>query len=258
MFLPACVRAFRLGPNSHEKRAKGTVESRRSPLSSGDAEAVYAVDYRGLTRPPGGGAAREPARARRLASASSRTRSPCWPPTRPASSRSRSWSRRARPPSRSCGATRRWPPRCWTRSRVQANVLEVKGGLMGGRTLAADEIRQLARLPARDALDAQFAGIVASPITGLVRGLGSLVGGLAVALEQVRGQKEAAGPGRGSRCGSGSRAESRRRRRPPRRRRRRRPSRGPAAEAAEPEPEAPAEEQQPDSETDSDAEKEAQ
>ena len=76
----------------------------------------------------------------------------------------------------------------------QANVLEMKGGLMDGRPLGADEIRQLARLPSRDVLVAQFAGVVASPLTGLVRGLGSLIGGLAVALEQVRGQKEAAAP----------------------------------------------------------------
>ena len=71
----------------------------------------------------------------------------------------------------------------------QANVLQFKGGLMDGRPLEADEIRQLARLPSRDVLVAQFAGIVASPITGLVRGLGSLIGGLAVALGQIQLQR---------------------------------------------------------------------
>jgi large subunit ribosomal protein L10 len=73
-------------------------------------------------------------------------------------------------------------------------VLEIKGGLMGGRRLEPDEIRRLARLPSRETLVAQFAGVVASPLTGLVRGLGSMVAGLAVALEQVRAQKEAAAP----------------------------------------------------------------
>jgi large subunit ribosomal protein L10 len=76
----------------------------------------------------------------------------------------------------------------------QADVLVLKGGLMNGRVLAADEIRQLARLPSREVLIAQFAGVVASPITGLVRGLGSMIAGLAVALGQVRDQKEAAAP----------------------------------------------------------------
>ena len=76
----------------------------------------------------------------------------------------------------------------------QANILEVKGGLMAGRALTPDEIRQLARLPSRDVLIGQFAGVVASPITGLVRGLGALLSGLAVALGQIQAQKEAAGP----------------------------------------------------------------
>ncbi len=131
----------------------------------------------------------------------------------------------------------------------QANVLEVKGGLMGGRTLAADEIRHLARLPARDVLVAQFAGVVASPITGLVRGLGALVGGLAVALEQVREQKEAVGPAEQPSAAAEAPADE-----------------APAAEdtpaeespAEEPAAEAQTEAADADSDTDSDAEKEAQ
>jgi large subunit ribosomal protein L10 len=71
----------------------------------------------------------------------------------------------------------------------QANVLQFKGGLMDGHALEADDIRQLARLPSREVLVAQFAGVVASPITGLVRGLGSLIGGLAVALGQIQSQR---------------------------------------------------------------------
>jgi large subunit ribosomal protein L10 len=76
----------------------------------------------------------------------------------------------------------------------RADVLSLKGGILEGRLLAADEIRQLARLPGRDVLTAQFAGVVASPLTGLVRGLGSMISGLAVALAQVRDKKEAEGP----------------------------------------------------------------
>jgi large subunit ribosomal protein L10 len=76
----------------------------------------------------------------------------------------------------------------------RANVLEVKGGLLEGRVLAQDDFRSLARLPSREVLTAQFAGVVASPLTGLVRGLGSMVAGLAIALAQVREKKEAEGP----------------------------------------------------------------
>jgi len=74
----------------------------------------------------------------------------------------------------------------------RAQGLAFKGGVMGDAVLSADEVGQIARLPARDQLNAQLAGIVASPLTGLVRGLGSLLGGVAVALEQIRQQKEEA------------------------------------------------------------------
>jgi large subunit ribosomal protein L10 len=76
----------------------------------------------------------------------------------------------------------------------QAQVMEFKGGVLEGRTLTVDEIRTLARLPSRDQLNAQIAGVIASPITGLVRGLGSLLSGLAIALGQVQVMKETALP----------------------------------------------------------------
>jgi large subunit ribosomal protein L10 len=69
-------------------------------------------------------------------------------------------------------------------------LLPFKGGLMDGQTLDADQIRSISRLPSREALYGQLVGIVASPISGLVRTLGGLVGGLAVALGQVREKKE--------------------------------------------------------------------
>jgi large subunit ribosomal protein L10 len=73
-------------------------------------------------------------------------------------------------------------------------TLEFKGGFMNGAALSADDIKSLSRLPSRDVLYGQLVGIVASPITGLVRGLGSLIGGLAIALGQVQEQKESEAP----------------------------------------------------------------
>jgi large subunit ribosomal protein L10 len=70
-------------------------------------------------------------------------------------------------------------------------LLPFKGGLMDGDVLDADQIRAISRLPSREALYGQLVAIVASPITGLVRTLNALVGGLAVALSQVREKKEA-------------------------------------------------------------------
>jgi large subunit ribosomal protein L10 len=69
-------------------------------------------------------------------------------------------------------------------------LLPFKGGLMGGAALDVEQIRSLSRLPAREVLYGQLVGVVASPVTGLVRSLGALLGGLAVALGQVREKKE--------------------------------------------------------------------
>jgi large subunit ribosomal protein L10 len=76
----------------------------------------------------------------------------------------------------------------------QEQVPAVRGGLIGTELLTNEAFRQLARLPGRDQLNAQLAGVVASPLTGLVRGLGSLISGLAIALGQVQEQKAAEAP----------------------------------------------------------------
>jgi large subunit ribosomal protein L10 len=69
-------------------------------------------------------------------------------------------------------------------------LLPFKGGLMSGATIDAEQIRALSRLPSREVLYGQLVGVVASPVSGLVRSLSALLGGLAVALGQVREKKE--------------------------------------------------------------------
>jgi large subunit ribosomal protein L10 len=64
-------------------------------------------------------------------------------------------------------------------------VLTFKGGFMGELSLDEEKFKSIARLPAREVLDGQLAGVVASPLTGLVRGLGSMVQGLATQLGQI-------------------------------------------------------------------------
>ena len=77
--------------------------------------------------------------------------------------------------------------------RRQNGVLEFKGGTMDGEPVTIDEIESIARLPARDVLHGQFVGVLASPLTTLVRGLGSLIGGLAIQLQQIQEQGLAGG-----------------------------------------------------------------
>ncbi len=68
------------------------------------------------------------------------------------------------------------------------NILEFKGGLMNGSTLSADDIRSIARLPARDVLNAQLVGTIAAPLTGLARGLNALIAGIAIQLQAIADQ----------------------------------------------------------------------
>jgi large subunit ribosomal protein L10 len=65
------------------------------------------------------------------------------------------------------------------------DVLGFKGGVMNGEPLTVEQLMSLSRLPARDVLHAQLVGVVASPITGLVRGLNALIAGLAIQLGQI-------------------------------------------------------------------------
>ncbi|HEX2702141.1 MAG TPA: 50S ribosomal protein L10, partial [Solirubrobacteraceae bacterium] len=72
-------------------------------------------------------------------------------------------------------------------------LLAFKGGLMDGAALSPGEITTISRLPSRDVLYGQLAGLVANPITGLARTLNALIAGLAVGLGGILGQREAAG-----------------------------------------------------------------
>jgi large subunit ribosomal protein L10 len=68
-------------------------------------------------------------------------------------------------------------------------LLEFKGGLLDGDALSADQVRAIARLPAREVLHGQLVGVVAAPISGLARTLNALLAGVAVALQQVADQR---------------------------------------------------------------------
>jgi large subunit ribosomal protein L10 len=64
-------------------------------------------------------------------------------------------------------------------------VLTYKGGFMDVTSLDEASFKSIARLPGREVLNGQLAGVVASPLTGLVRGLGSMIQGLALQLGQI-------------------------------------------------------------------------
>jgi large subunit ribosomal protein L10 len=68
------------------------------------------------------------------------------------------------------------------------DLLPFKGGLMDGNALTPDEIKAISRLPSRDVLYGQLVGVIAHPISGLARMLNQLIGGLAIALGQIQEQ----------------------------------------------------------------------
>jgi len=69
--------------------------------------------------------------------------------------------------------------------RRAPGLLRFKGGWMNGEALSPDQMDAIARLPTRDILNGRLVGMVASPLTGLVTSLGGLIGGLARQLGQI-------------------------------------------------------------------------
>ena len=72
--------------------------------------------------------------------------------------------------------------------RRASGLLEFKGGWMNGEALSPDQMDAIARLPTREVLYGRLVGMVASPLTGLVTSLGGLIGGLARQLSQIAEQ----------------------------------------------------------------------
>ena len=72
--------------------------------------------------------------------------------------------------------------------RREHNVPEFKGGTMDGKPLTVADLEAISLLPARDVLHGQMVGMLASPVTGLVRGLNALIQGLALQLGQMAEQ----------------------------------------------------------------------
>ncbi len=69
--------------------------------------------------------------------------------------------------------------------------LEIKMGILEGKYLSADGVKDLANLPSREVLIAQVLGTMQAPITSFVRVLNANLTGLVRALDGIREQKQA-------------------------------------------------------------------
>ena len=81
---------------------------------------------------------------------------------------------------------------------VKTQTLTLKGGLLEGSELTADDVRQLAKLPPAEVLHAQLVGAVAGPMTMVVglftAPMRDLVGVLQARITQLEEQGEGASP----------------------------------------------------------------
>ncbi len=71
-----------------------------------------------------------------------------------------------------------------------APAVQFKAGLVEGKIVEVEQIREIASLPSRDDLIAKLLYLLQSPLTRLVRGLGALPRSLVIVMDQVAKQKE--------------------------------------------------------------------
>jgi len=74
------------------------------------------------------------------------------------------------------------------RRGTQNTLLEFKGGWMNGQALSPDDVDAIAQLPSRETLEARLVGMIAAPLTGLVTALNNLPAGLARQLQAIADQ----------------------------------------------------------------------
>jgi large subunit ribosomal protein L10 len=83
-------------------------------------------------------------------------------------------------------------------SARETNVLEIRGGILQGRTMTADEVESLAKLPPAEVLRGQVLGAIVAPLTALAgllnAPLQNLVGLINARIEQLGGEEAEAAP----------------------------------------------------------------
>jgi len=83
-------------------------------------------------------------------------------------------------------------------SARETNVLEIRGGILQGRAMTADEVQSLAKLPPEEVLRGQVLGAIVAPLTALAgllsAPLQNLVGLIDARIEQLGGEEAEAAP----------------------------------------------------------------
>jgi large subunit ribosomal protein L10 len=74
----------------------------------------------------------------------------------------------------------------------QTRILQVRGAVMDGQMLTADDVRALGELPPKDVLQAQVVGAIASPLQGAYNVLAAPLREFLVVLDQYIEKRQAA------------------------------------------------------------------
>lgn len=77
--------------------------------------------------------------------------------------------------------------------KAKKTELELKGGVLEGKVLSANEVVQLSELPSKEELYAKMLGSMNSPASGIVNVVNGVARSLVIAMDGVRKQKEAQG-----------------------------------------------------------------
>jgi large subunit ribosomal protein L10 len=73
-------------------------------------------------------------------------------------------------------------------------AIQFKGGVVEGRAIGADQVKDIAALPSREELIAKLLFLMQSPITRFVRVLAAVPQSFVLVLDQIRQQKEGGQP----------------------------------------------------------------
>jgi large subunit ribosomal protein L10 len=79
----------------------------------------------------------------------------------------------------------------FTKDKLNAEKVTVKGGCLDGKLLDAKEVDALAKLPSKEELYAKMLGCVNSPASGIANATNGVLRALVYAMDQVRQQKTA-------------------------------------------------------------------
>src|SRR4051794_15161528 len=151
-----------------------------------EAQAIFAVDYRGLSD------RRAPARGARLIEPAATRRVAKTPLPGRAAARAGAEPLKAFLEGPTAFTFVNGDPVLAAKAiaafRRETQLPEFKGGWMDGKELTVADVEALSKLPSLDVMHGQLVGLIANPLSALVRTLNALLSGIAIALGQIQEQ----------------------------------------------------------------------